>query len=1085
MLALLRTSTGRVTSPYRSLATLPIDTILSLHPDAALERSLTEASPPYRSLVVDDRDVLTQLGPGTRELLLVGGSVLRGTGIVTSQLEYESLLARVRLTLRAVQDRLAMSALLLLNCDTADWRIHELLSALTRHRTRHDGAVYACGGTISEHILAKYSPIVLPQTVDSLLSEILNQVGLRQPHRQTIHYAPQVISCAPYKYLDYFTADDTALFHGRSSDVVNLIATIRSSPSRITILCGRSGTGKTSLLRCGISSELYRVGEMTPIYMRCGRDPLVELTIALEQCNKLEAQHRPHLLIIDQMEEGFIKCGHETMAEVFTRLRVALVPETGMRLLISIRHDFLFHLSERVRPFVGSLRDVYLLSDLTVEAARTAFVQPAMQAGYQVQPAVVQAILEDLGSDTIFPPHLQIVFRAVCDACSMSKELKLDDYIQLGRASRILREHLDGALRAADSQASDQLQRILTAAVTSSRTRDLLTIDELSKRTNIPIADLTPCLMHLVHDARLMREVEGAGSRYELSHESLTDGIVQWMDSKSAHMRALQDILDQETATARIQPGHLLSDDTLELLAGRISELYLDSNAQMLVAATYAAQGQLPTAWQERAGDWTRLDRMEALLFRPARSHPERFEAILQSPVALLLEPMPLDALPADMVRAVYSICELANSSSITHVVRLFELDNHAVTILWKKFQVAGLSDWYDLCRKADGSNLGFMSQVVVKALLEKPQLNTLRTLVRIGIDSPVQEHVARAFETEYRKLEQTAHNNYVLLTEFILEEISEHLQSTLNYEFLRSLIRVEDILNCCFWGTVGDLNRILRIAGSLFEPVEFLSCANEFTFPRTMNQPRHVEFTLWLLDYIGGLTAVNKRVHAVFIEALEPHKATSDRCAVLLLEDELRRGYAVDIVGALSSKGGCRKVILRHIWDHAELDRIKYLEPLLNQIANSSDLQCRVLAIGILARRGELSGTAHLLNLMARRQYKKLTESDRAICRYTITQSVTNWPKDQLARATSMKETGRIVAIALASSAPTRLVEDFDVLRNCLRQTEGMHRGEIAAVRSAIRRARPAADKLLQAVMAAGPSFVRKEIQTILNSDE
>ena len=56
----------------------------------------------------------------------------------------------------------------------------------------------------------------------------------------------------PYRSLAFYDENDRALFTGRDADVVRFAATLDRPDTRILILHGESGTGKTSFLRAGV-----------------------------------------------------------------------------------------------------------------------------------------------------------------------------------------------------------------------------------------------------------------------------------------------------------------------------------------------------------------------------------------------------------------------------------------------------------------------------------------------------------------------------------------------------------------------------------------------------------------------------------------------------------------------------------------------------------------------------------------------------------------------------------------------------------------------------------------------------------------
>ena len=66
--------------------------------------------------------------------------------------------------------------------------------------------------------------------------------------RASVRERPQ-----PFKFLDPYGPEDRAIFFGRESETAILYAQFYKS--RLTLVYGESGTGKTSLIDCGVTSE--------------------------------------------------------------------------------------------------------------------------------------------------------------------------------------------------------------------------------------------------------------------------------------------------------------------------------------------------------------------------------------------------------------------------------------------------------------------------------------------------------------------------------------------------------------------------------------------------------------------------------------------------------------------------------------------------------------------------------------------------------------------------------------------------------------------------------------------------------------
>lgn len=87
----------------------------------------------------------------------------------------------------------------------------------------------------------------------------------------------------PYKGLAYYAATDRVLFSGREADVDGCVRRLSAPDTRILLIHGRTGCGKSSFLRAGLIPELEEQGtsflflpgiDGLPIFIRCGADPL-------------------------------------------------------------------------------------------------------------------------------------------------------------------------------------------------------------------------------------------------------------------------------------------------------------------------------------------------------------------------------------------------------------------------------------------------------------------------------------------------------------------------------------------------------------------------------------------------------------------------------------------------------------------------------------------------------------------------------------------------------------------------------------------------------------------------------------------
>ena len=78
-----------------------------------------------------------------------------------------------------------------------------------------------------------------------------------------------IAQLSPFKFLDSYGRDDRAIFFGREEEINALYELIMSS--QITLVYGASGTGKTSLIECGLSNRFSET-DWYAVSIRKGED---------------------------------------------------------------------------------------------------------------------------------------------------------------------------------------------------------------------------------------------------------------------------------------------------------------------------------------------------------------------------------------------------------------------------------------------------------------------------------------------------------------------------------------------------------------------------------------------------------------------------------------------------------------------------------------------------------------------------------------------------------------------------------------------------------------------------------------------
>ena len=248
------------------------------------------------------------------------------------------------------------------------------------------------------------------------------------------------LSERPYKGLIPYAEEDAPFFFGREAEWEIITANLMAS--RLTLLYGASGVGKTSVLRAGVSYHLRQLARQnlaehgTPefavvVFSAWRDDPIAGLAVQVrvavaEALNVPELEPVPPspsltetlqawterlggdlLIILDQFEEYFLyhpqEDGEGTFAVEFPR--AVNRPDLRVSFLIAIREDALAKL-DRFKGRIPNLFANYLrIEHLDLDGARAAIEKPIekyndlQQAGEQqieIKPALVDAVLEQV-----------------------------------------------------------------------------------------------------------------------------------------------------------------------------------------------------------------------------------------------------------------------------------------------------------------------------------------------------------------------------------------------------------------------------------------------------------------------------------------------------------------------------------------------------------------------------------------------------------------------------------------------------------------------------------------------------------------
>ncbi len=305
------------------------------------------------------------------------------------------------------------------------------------------------------------------------------------------------LSDTPYPGLRPFRSDESDIFFGRERQTDDLLS--RLAEHRFLAVVGPSGCGKSSLVAAGMMPGLatgfmatagahWRIAKLRP-----GERPLANLASALVEARILDDERAAQpdapvfveaalrrgplglveivrgsalasdanlLVLVDQFEELFrFSAGvQRDEAEAFVALLLgsAAAPRERIYVAITMRSDFLGECA----PYHGlpeAINDgLYLTPRLTRDECAACITGPARVFDADVEPALVNRLLNDFGPDPDQLPLLQHALLRMWDRHDADRRsgaktmLGIADYDAIGGLARSLSDHADEAFAELD-----------------------------------------------------------------------------------------------------------------------------------------------------------------------------------------------------------------------------------------------------------------------------------------------------------------------------------------------------------------------------------------------------------------------------------------------------------------------------------------------------------------------------------------------------------------------------------------------------------------------------------------------------------
>ena len=389
----------------------------------------------------------------------------------------------------------------------------------------------------------------------------------------------------PYRGLAAFGENDAKFFFGRSAEIRTALGQLDAWP--LLAVIGPSGVGKSSFVHAGLVPAIRTNGGWQIRIVRPGRAPLQSLASLLDDAEvdeivrqlpespgvfgealRREAARKRHkiMLVVDQLEELFTLSNDETVRGQFLSALLAAAddPSAPVRVVLSMRADFLDRLAGHKRFLAELSRGLFFLSAPDQDNLRETLVRPAELAGYGFEDASIVDDMMRTATSRGALPLLQFAATRLWDARDKTKkQLTRSAYDGMGGVGGAFARHADEVAAGVPQHNQALLRAIMTRLVTVEGTRAVVDHRELLGLA-VDESEVERILDQLVR-ARLIHlhtGEHGAGATVEIVHEVLITEwptLQRWLDDSQALRGFMQELrVATRQWVARNKPADLV-----------------------------------------------------------------------------------------------------------------------------------------------------------------------------------------------------------------------------------------------------------------------------------------------------------------------------------------------------------------------------------------------------------------------------------------------------------------------------------------------------------------------------------------------
>jgi hypothetical protein len=359
---------------------------------------------------------------------------------------------------------------------------------------------------------------------------------------------------SPFKFLDSYTKDDREIFFGREREIEELYH--RVFESKIMLVYGVSGTGKSSLIHCGLANK-FQDTDWLPLVIRRGGNIIDSMAAAIkgasitEQHTKLVSpgdfkkgvrslyldHYKPVFFIFDQFEELFIFGDKEERKAFILTVKSLIESELQCHLIFVMREEYMAGVTEFEKVIPTFFSNRVRIEKMSHLNALEAIKGPCNIFNITLEDGFAETLLGKLSPDeneielTYLQVFLDRIFKLAVNEVKgeeVNITFKLEMLEKTGKVSDLLGRFLEEQIVHMDDP--DNALAVLKSFVSVKGTKKQMSPEEVLEYTRtfgkvLKESDLQE-MLHKFVNLRILRDKDESG-RYELRHDALATKIYE------------------------------------------------------------------------------------------------------------------------------------------------------------------------------------------------------------------------------------------------------------------------------------------------------------------------------------------------------------------------------------------------------------------------------------------------------------------------------------------------------------------------------------------------------------------------------